>query len=384
MDFDVERIPGDGLQWVRPLPPGRQSNRIRYIEERRRRANDHRVSIEPFEREDGSLDIPSFQDIERLLGIYVATGEGRGAYLAAQESQEIEDRLYAEELEEYFLRNRQRYGFPSVHISGSSSGSSSDGDNGGRPSGRPPTGPQDGPFRAYNYLARQRPPISIQRSSFAGPDHTEFHRMRERERDLAELERLRRQSQRRSGSGPQESRVDIDLHIDRDGPIRSRQRYEQPYVVEGSGDDDDHEYEPPYTELPPEENDRRLHSQTDTHGRRRSSRGQQTDEEQVDQRVELEIREPQDRRRPVGGRRREHVDRRDRGPEYRNNSGLGLRGAGLTPDEVYRLLSSDGDAQSMVRLRGGGPAPPGLPTKYRSFVAGLLPKGTVIAPRKIS
>lgn len=38
--------------------------------------------------DEGRRGLPSFPEIERLLAIYVATGEGQGAYMAAKTSEE--------------------------------------------------------------------------------------------------------------------------------------------------------------------------------------------------------------------------------------------------------------------------------------------------------
>src|SRR5271155_4965724 len=116
----VERGPNGELQWVRRVPARTDPNRGH------RRRSYSGYAGDPVTREDQPRrGLPSFQDIEHLLEIYVATGEGRGAFHAAKVSEATKGPRYRYE-EEIARWNRQRRHpptdyRPSAHIFSSSS-----------------------------------------------------------------------------------------------------------------------------------------------------------------------------------------------------------------------------------------------------------------------
>lgn len=144
----VERGPNGELQWVRRVPARLPQSRFKVVQGRHRRTSDRFPTDDEIRRRP-----PSFSEIERLLEIYVATGEGQGSFLAAKVSEETKGRYYAYKNE---LELGYRYGSPASYRppghrppshrpSADSSDSSSDGKPrpGRRP--RPPTGPFGGP-----------------------------------------------------------------------------------------------------------------------------------------------------------------------------------------------------------------------------------------------
>src|SRR5437773_6655068 len=92
----VERRRDGGLQWIRELPRREHRTSGAWVRTSRQRrshavADDEVIEIasERVLQENRLLqNLPSFPDVERLLGLYVATGEGRGAYLAAKKEEE--------------------------------------------------------------------------------------------------------------------------------------------------------------------------------------------------------------------------------------------------------------------------------------------------------
>jgi hypothetical protein len=107
-------------------------------------------------------DLPSSSQIQRLLAIYVATGEGRGAFLAAKLSEETKGRYYG----------RRHSTDPSQRSSGGPSDEPSDGPSdglsrglsgepSGKPSGRPSSRPPDEPSgRPFGRLERLHQSVS--------------------------------------------------------------------------------------------------------------------------------------------------------------------------------------------------------------------------------
>jgi hypothetical protein len=101
--------------------------------------------------------LPAIPDIEGLLQLYVATGEGQGAYLAAKKE---EERTWGRKGNRYGdRRRRQRYydnDTPHTSSSGSSDDHSDDEDGrfGGRPPHRPPGG---GPAASHPEVYIVRP-----------------------------------------------------------------------------------------------------------------------------------------------------------------------------------------------------------------------------------
>ena len=176
MEF-LERRPDGKLQWVRERPRREHRSSGEWVRESRRPrsyavADDDVIAIAPvrvLQENRLQQNLPAFSDVERLLGLYVATGEGRGAYLAAKKEEEREwghegrhgDRAEA-------IRRRPRhssrpYG-PPPFSSGSSDDNSDDEDDGlgGRPPHRPPGGrPTGGPPEVYIVRpdARHRPAV---------------------------------------------------------------------------------------------------------------------------------------------------------------------------------------------------------------------------------
>ena len=142
--YRVERRPDGHFQWVRPAPTRLHQNRdnfafVRDRRRRRRRSNGGWTSDRSTRHDQVGRGFPSFPEMERLAEIYVATGEGHGAYLAAKVSEETKGPYYSYEIE-------RRDGPRASHRrSTDSSLSSSDSDP--RPGPRRPSrrGPSGGP-----------------------------------------------------------------------------------------------------------------------------------------------------------------------------------------------------------------------------------------------
>ena len=195
----------------------RRDGRLQWMLDRDRGSD--KLSDEDVRRHRVPGDYPSYSELERLLALYVATGEGKGAYIAAKVAEEAdstsEARLHA---------RRTRYSRPGRY-SRSSSGSDYD-DYRPRPPHRPPGGqppaapampqpplevhvPMDGPqVGPADYVAVEPEHIQV-----IHPDH--------------------------------QANVHIDL------------------------ENDDYWEEPEYVDLPPEEDDHRL---SNPHRRSRASR----------------------------------------------------------------------------------------------------------------
>jgi hypothetical protein len=128
-DILVGRGPNGELRWVR-WPPAR--------EERHRRGSHREFVSGRSTRDDHTRrGLPSFQQIERMLRIYVASGEARGAFLTAKASERAKGPYYSYENE---IRSHRS--------SAGSSDAPSDNDLGPgppRPPQRPPGGPETGP-----------------------------------------------------------------------------------------------------------------------------------------------------------------------------------------------------------------------------------------------
>jgi hypothetical protein len=159
---NVERGPDGELRWVRPAPARPHQDRAKFVQERRGRRS-HGGFTSDHSRLDGQTrrGLPSFLEIERLLGIYVATGEGQGAFLAAKVSEETKGPYYSYENEIEIVRRYDSR--PGPRPLADSSGSSSEGDpRPGRPPPRPTGGPEGpvGPARGPAYT-EGRPPVVL-------------------------------------------------------------------------------------------------------------------------------------------------------------------------------------------------------------------------------
>jgi hypothetical protein len=151
----VERRRDGELQWIRELPRRERRTSGAWVRESRQRrshavADDEVIEIAPdrvLQENRLQQNLPSFPDVERLLGLYVATGEGRGAYLAAKKEEEkgwAHEGRHGDHAEA--IRRRQRHSSrphgPPLFSSVSSDDHSDDEDDGlgGRPPHRPPSG----------------------------------------------------------------------------------------------------------------------------------------------------------------------------------------------------------------------------------------------------
>lgn len=140
----VERGPDGVLQWVRRVSDKPHQRRATIVNERYFQPRNYAEFVSDRSTPDGQIrrHPPSFSEIERLLEIYVATGEGQGSFLAAKVWEETKGPYYRNIESEI----RQRYHSPPRNRpSTNSSSSSSDGDF--RPGGEPTphTGPSGGP-----------------------------------------------------------------------------------------------------------------------------------------------------------------------------------------------------------------------------------------------
>ena len=137
--FRVERGPDGHFQWVRPAPtrPRQNRDKVAFVQDRRRRrSNGGWTSDRSTMHNQTGPGFPTFQQIERLVGIYVATGEGQGAYLAARASEETKGPHYSYEI-------GRRHGSRASHRRSTDSSHSSS-DDYPRPGPRRP--PRRGPF----------------------------------------------------------------------------------------------------------------------------------------------------------------------------------------------------------------------------------------------
>jgi hypothetical protein len=327
---------------------------------------------------------PSFSEVERLLEIYVATGEGQGSYLAAKVWEERKGPFYLYKNESEI---GQHYGSSSSRRhSADSSDAYSDGHPGGRPpsQGGPPGGSEGdlGPTSHMAHTKTRLPSVVRQTDRYDG-NHVRIierrptHASRLRDDRVWIPLRMTRDEERRSlrvGEYDPRRRTDYEpdfagaAYIDDRGPqpintLRpasaraewlARRRTEEDIIVDQGievpagprrwryqahvddapeGEDD---REPLYADLPPQEDDSRANSQTQS-SRRRQSSGTRT-----------------------------------------TNRIVAIRGGGLDydPEETR----SGGDGPNFLRLRGGGPGaqPP-------TGTSALAPDSDEIdiAPRKI-
>ena len=167
----VERRPDGELQWIRA--PRRREHRTSgaWVRESRRQrsyavADDPAIEMAPetvLQANRLQRNLPSFPEVEHLLRLYVATGEGRGAYLAAKTEEEKEwgsESRYGDHVEaigrrQHFSSRPHRPHGPLPSSSGSSDDDRYDGDDGlgGRPPHRPPSGGPPGGHPEV-YIAR--------------------------------------------------------------------------------------------------------------------------------------------------------------------------------------------------------------------------------------
>ena len=140
----------------------RYDGRLQWIQNRDARENAAQTEVLGEGRYLG--DIPSFPEIERLLAIYVATGEGKGAYIAAKVAEE-QNPNYETRKENRGSRRFSRYSRPPRHSGYSSSSSSDDDDAAGNAPGPPlrPSGgrPPGGAPQVVEIPQRPRPPRPV-------------------------------------------------------------------------------------------------------------------------------------------------------------------------------------------------------------------------------
>ncbi|RFU30732.1 hypothetical protein B7463_g5606, partial [Scytalidium lignicola] len=161
--MEIERRDDGEFQWVR-RPRRRPSRRYsqyrwaRYQPHERRQGWGHAKRRNRSERHE--IRLPSIKEIEDLICLYVATGEGKGAFYAAKVSEESGNHGYDSSGRRH---SHRRWGRPPRYYglsSGSSSSSSDDDSYGGgrihigpRPSGPvppPPPPPRPRPPRRYS------------------------------------------------------------------------------------------------------------------------------------------------------------------------------------------------------------------------------------------
>jgi hypothetical protein len=194
----VERRRDRELQWVHELPRTEHRTSGAWVRESRRRrshavADDEVIEIVPervLRANRLQRNLPSFLEIERLLELYVATGEGRGAYLAAKMKEEEETRYEGRHEDRHeSIRRRRRYGSRPQEYQRSSSGSSddhSDGDDDGLGGRRPHRPSSGGPSGA--------PP----EAHIVQPDGRHRHEVRE-DKQVWEIRKRRRYGSRPQG-----------------------------------------------------------------------------------------------------------------------------------------------------------------------------------------
>ncbi|KAJ9613318.1 hypothetical protein H2200_003260 [Cladophialophora chaetospira] len=350
----VERGPDGHLQEAR-YAPAEDEARVRARAGDREKRPEHEVVIE-VDREHARLErdpevtrlrqsLPSFQQVERLLDLYVATGEGRGAYVKAtkQVEQERRRRFFEEGIHDIYgfdefdgyddfgprLGRRTRppgYGLSMPRRPPSESSHSSDDDHyrgGGRVPDKPSGGgPSAGP--RPELIIDQSPPR--RRGPASGRPRRTVTIVPTRT-DKATIRRLD-PSERPAEVVHDELRVEEvrerdELHpegyLGEPAVYRGSHRYRRPTVHELSSDEGDLDL----VSLPSEEDDVRLHPRSRNIVRR-------------DDRLEV-VRMPSIEREP-DARRQRSVRRAD------------LRG-GEGPDESTTSRPSARHA----RLRGGGP-----------------------------
>ena len=334
----IRRGPDGGLQWIRDRYYGDSDPEVKKPPRR------HRIQVR--------RDFPSFRELEQLLAIYVATGEGKGAYLsaaaAAAENLDNEEPVILERLS----RRHSRYSRPPPS-SFSDSGDDSNNDSGhphskppNKPSGGGPRPPRpSGPEVIITPLAGGRPPHgNVQLETEAIPV---------------------RPTQHHGG---------VEIHMER--PPRPPQQYTQghrPPSPHYSSDSDGFSDGPEYVTLPPEENDRRLEE------RRKQSRSAH------------EPRSSQARRSYSSQHRRANVViiEQDQRPGHTD---VGARRRPTAAEPQYEIRAqrrpTQNSAENIImreRMRGGA-LPFVAPTRTSAFAAGVLPPGlrySIVIPRTV-
>ncbi|KAF7507350.1 hypothetical protein GJ744_010667 [Endocarpon pusillum] len=345
----VVRRPDGELQWIRA--PRRREHRTSgaWVREsrRQRRFADPAIAVaddpaaEEIMVQERRLqrNLPSFPEVECLLRLYVATGEGRGAYLAAKTKMEEQDlreeqerrrreRRIIEQEEEDERRRRQRSDSrPHGSLPSSSGSSDEDPDDGfgGRPTHRPPSGGPSGSHPGPAYP--NDPPRPIRRSR---SPHVVVHEYTsESEHESVVLAQ----------------RVPAPVYLNH--PVHRPWRYQEahrpprPTVEDASEDEDDKDLAP----LPAEEDDFRLQRPSRQRSREVRNRSVQID--------------------PTHNFRANNTRIVRRSPT-RYGSIRGGHGADHNFDE-----DSDRDVHQLVRMRGGGSIPQPL-TKTSSILAGVI------------
>jgi hypothetical protein len=227
---------------VRWAPAGPHQNKIPFVQERRRRTSHGEfTSHRSITGDQRRPDLPKFSQIEHLLGIYVATGEGQGAFLAAKVAETKREESEARWSHASGQSHRSR---SSSFTDSSNSASDSDPRPGPRPPPRPSGGPSGGPDISLAYEEGRRP------SEFRPSD------------DL----------------GPQAINRPRPAHTSAERPANRMEAHRRRYTAAPRRPQpqasvvDESEEEPLYASLPPQEQDFRIYAQTETPSRRQSSR----------------------------------------------------------------------------------------------------------------
>jgi len=379
----VERGPDGLLRWVRRVPDKPHQDRVTIVHERylppsqRGHARDRPTTHGQIRRRP-----PSFSEIERLLEIYVTTGEGQGSFLAAQVWEETYGPYYGKIESE----NRYRYPSPESHIPRASlSSSSSDSDSKPVDQPAPRTGPSGGPEGSV------RPASSLAETEQGSPSVLQpTHHYQE--------ERHTTRRRATHASRTQDYRVWI--------PLRTTRNDDRRFLHVGDFDPTRRaEYEPDFAgaayidELGPQSIN--TLGAAYIRAERRFGRGEERIVDPVAEdpaaptgrRYQAHVDdapEDEDGRQPIYADLRPHEDdvganthtgglrrRRSSRPQFAKRTTM-MRGGGLDYDpEEPRSI---GDGPSFLRLRGGGPGVQ-PPTATSAIVPS--PGKIVIEPREI-
>ena len=282
-------------------------------------------------------DLPSFQEIERLLALYVATGEGKGAYIAAKVAEE-QSLDYKDRYQSRFSA-RPRPPRPSRYShshSDNDSGDDDDDDHGPRPpirpsGGRPPGGrPPGGPIYAEAAVP-PRPPRPVHIYNNTVHAEADF---------IIPPPPL-------AGPPPRPNIVHAEPH--------------EPYQAEES---DGLGEEPEYAALPSEEDDVLTSNRRDT--TRMSSRRRASESRRFRRSQRMDSTRT---RRQTRGDEPVIID-----PERAPRTARPYTEEQRRRRERLELRVPPMDRPS-VRYRGGGPADKIAPTKTSGVGAGVLPQG---------
>jgi hypothetical protein len=377
----VERGPDGGLQWVRRIShkPHQESQLSQRTHGRDRPTTHGQIR----------RHTPSFSEIEHLLEIYVATGEGQGSFLAAQ----VWEETYGPYYRKIESANRYRHRSPERHLPRTiSSGSSSESDFKPENQPKPQRGPSGGPGKPVS------PASSLAETEERIPSVSQSTRRWREEHLRATGRRATHTSQTRTRIRIRDNRVWTPLRMTRDENRRFLHREE--YDPTRRAD-----YEPDFAgaayidELGPQS----INTPRAAHFRAQQDFGRE--EELI---VDAVAEEPA---APTGRRYQAHVDDASEDEDRRHPSYADLpphedvvrtnrhtassrrrtsprsrftrrtmmqRGGGLDYDP--EKTRSDEDGPSFRRLRGGGPGVQ-PPTGTSAIVA--IPGMIDIEPREI-